>query len=188
MNYLQTMHDNALTALADLTYRVNAAAGEVERLKKEDEEAKRVVEAKGPILMRAMADVDDAKKKLDDDDDEAGAAGAVAQVAQLAADPELYPYSILTQLAIYGYPYLLSDAFDFELFHNAGLSEKAQDDFLLLCETYAADAGINWCDLVSPMPVVLVEVAIKNSKSVCYQNSGIARPEAGTVHVKIACL
>ncbi|MFZ6012537.1 MAG: T9SS type A sorting domain-containing protein, partial [Bacteroidota bacterium] len=158
--------NNARARLSEVQRDVEAAAEEYNAAEQANKEALAVFEKVVLARIEASADVIEARKKFDDDDNEAGAAAAAAQIAELAADPDLNPYLLQKLLSIFGYPYLVNDVLDLELFHNPTTTTKAQEDFLTEYKNYAIQSAPNksWCDWVSPMPVVLVELVVRNSE------------------------
>ncbi|MFZ6013255.1 MAG: hypothetical protein ACOYXT_23130, partial [Bacteroidota bacterium] len=134
-------------------------------------------------FMKASAEATWASWQADDDDDAAAGAVAAFAVADAVSGSEDDPGILINALGAFGSPYLFGDEKDTQLFHNTAITPTGLLNFQLEffeCATgssacwnqpvdidisdCAASSGQVWCDQLSPMPVVLIEVAIKNAK------------------------
>ncbi|MFZ6013250.1 MAG: T9SS type A sorting domain-containing protein, partial [Bacteroidota bacterium] len=144
-------------------------------------------------FLKAEAEVKEANRQADDDDDAAAGAAAAVTVANYASDSDLDPIFLIHALDAFGSPYLFSDEKDISYFHNSTIKPQGLINFqidLFECATdshscwnqpadtniaeCAAVSGERWCEQLSPMPVVLIEVAIKNAKVLGFKVPGVS--------------
>ncbi|MFZ6012945.1 MAG: T9SS type A sorting domain-containing protein [Bacteroidota bacterium] len=137
--------------------------------------AKKALEEAKARNAKALAELVDAFHQAEDDEDDAAAAAAAVQVAEYVGDDDSdsnYPNALMAILEIFGYSYL-----EDEFFHHPSLSQEGIEGFRESYKQCAARTTGDWCGLYSPMPPVLIEVAIKNASLIDLNIQGVRLPK-----------
>ncbi|MFZ6012538.1 MAG: T9SS type A sorting domain-containing protein [Bacteroidota bacterium] len=161
------------------TALVELARNDVERAVEKVKEAQKAL-TDAQKKLKASAEVVEALQFPDDDDDNPGVP-PIVPVTHYVADPELNPYSFINASNAFGKSYLFGEQYyDDLLFHNPSITEQGKLDFqdhFLTCAARAFEKEP--CDLLSPMPVVLIEVVIRNAELRAIKIPGLPEISAG---------